>query len=55
MIEGVHIIAPEAAVFLDTIPMLPNRGRALRDLVQPGRIILLEQQLICRIRMPVVA
>ncbi|MNP06534.1 hypothetical protein D3C76_985230 [compost metagenome] len=46
MIERIHICTPEAAVLLDPIPMLPNRRRTFRHLIQPGWIILLKKKLI---------
>ena len=44
VIEGVHILRPEAAVGLHAVPVLPHGGRAAGDRVQPGGIVALEQQ-----------
>ena len=44
MIEGIHADRPQRAIRLDRIPALPNRGRAVAHRVEPGRIVLVEQQ-----------
>ncbi|MNH44176.1 hypothetical protein D3C79_1062620 [compost metagenome] len=52
MVERIHILAPEASVLLYPVPMLPDGRRSLGHLVQPGRIIGLQEQFVGRIRMP---
>ncbi|MNC56098.1 hypothetical protein D3C75_1056690 [compost metagenome] len=52
MVEGIHILAPEAPVLLNPVPVLPDSRRSLSHLEQPGGIIGLQQQFIGRVRMP---
>ena len=55
MVEGVHVRAPEIAVFHDAVPVLPHGGRALRYRIEPGRIFGAKEQGIGQIRMAVAA
>ncbi|MNE63512.1 hypothetical protein D3C80_1588670 [compost metagenome] len=52
MVVRVHIVAPEGAVRLDSIPVLPDRRRPLKDGIQPGRVFLLLYQLIGQFGVP---
>ena len=46
MVIGIHIAAPEAAVFHNTIPMFPNRGSTFGHRIEPRGIFLPKQKAV---------
>ena len=55
MVIGIHVRAPEAAVFHDTVPVLPDGGGSLGHRIEPGRIGLPQQQGISKFGITVIA
>lgn len=54
VVEGVHARVLEGTVGLDAVPALPDGGCPHFDRVQPGRIRLLEQEVVGYVGMPIV-
>ena len=53
MVEGIHVAAPEIAVFHLAVPVLPDRGGALCDRIEPGRIFAAQEQIVGQFRIAV--
>src|SRR2546430_10728458 len=52
MVERVHVWILKARVRLLAVPALPDRRRALLDRVEPGRLLLAQQQGVGVVEMP---